>query len=187
MASYRIIKRWLPGSNVVQLIEYEGALRIWRPASGHRGRGRVDYEVAAYCVDAALGLDVVPRAWQITLDGEPGVMQEFVDGVDGYSWDSQTSQAIHARKDYIRMRLLDWIIGNPDRYDWHVIHDPGTDRLWSVDHTNVFHYDEGPRERPSVTVMAKSTADRLLLSIAPFVPPQETAECMNRVRALGVA
>lgn len=133
-----VIKRAFPGANHVELRLLAGRPVIWRPRAGHRGAGCVEYELAAYQVSHFLELSVVAKAWAAQIDGEPGVMQEFIDGValDQY-YDPERAE-VYASAAYKRIRLFDYLVGNPDRYDWHVFRTETG--VKSVDHTNVFRY-----------------------------------------------
>ena len=150
--NYRVIKHFMPGSNIVKLVllgGLKGKVLIWRPLNGHRGNGDVLYEILAYKISNLLGLDVIAKAWRGALNGVPGVLQDFIDGVDGYTWDDISRHNMQQTEDYCRILILDYLIGNRDRFPWHLIHVPGNGvgRLWSVDHTNIFNYDSSDIHR----------------------------------------
>lgn len=153
--NYRIVQHFLPGSNTVQLVllrGLHGKLVIWRPESGQRGSGDVLHEMYAYEISNVLGLDVVAKAWPGRLGDERGVFQDFIDGVDGYTWDDMARHHISQTEDYANILILDYLTGNHDRYRWHMIHVPrdGVGRLWSTDHTNIFQYDPNDIHRVRV-------------------------------------
>ncbi len=204
---YQVIKHHFPGTNIVKLVLLHGALKIWRPLNGQRGTGLAEYEVVAFRISEALKLDIVPQTDFRMLDHVPGVLQDYMDGVDGYSWDDIAQHKAYNTPEYCRMLILDYLIGNQDRYDWHCISAPGATekwRLWSVDHTNIFQYATPDIDKlraglshsvgASVLVAVSKVVDMLLLKSIPikrlstligeYAPAEARAEFEHRLNVI---
>lgn len=147
MADYEVVKHHYAGTNIVKLVWSTSEKRayIWRPAHGHRGRGSVWYGLVVYRLSEELGLGVVPRVREHTIDSAPGTLQDFIDGVEGCAWWDVERAKVYASEGYKRLKVLDYLIGNSDRWDWHVITEPqgaAPEKVWGIDHTNVFQYGD---------------------------------------------
>jgi len=101
-------------------------------------------EVLAYQLDQILGFNVIPES-RYTSVPEVGSISRWVDHMN-----SEESTAVvganlggrelspRQREDFIKMILLDVVMGNSDRHGGNWIADFGADRVWGIDHGVAF-------------------------------------------------
>jgi uncharacterized repeat protein (TIGR03843 family) len=155
---------------------------IYKPSRGERPLwdfpdGTLAFrEVAAYLVSAALGFPNVPPT--ILRDGPQGIgmVQLFVDMVDGQHF--FTLREEH-RDEMKRIAVFDAIINNTDRKGGHVL--LGEDgKLWCIDHGVTFH--EHPKLR---TVIWDYVDQKIPASI--IADLRRLREQLGRTQSLGEA
>lgn len=151
------IKHQFPGTNEVHLVLKRTTETpvIWRPLSGYVGEGCVWYEIVAARLDRLLQTNLIPWAWEETHEGVRGVMQQFIDGVDGYAWTDVDRVKVKGSMAYHQLMVFDYILGNKDRHDWHVIWNKAS-QIWGIDNTNIFHMtgDTAPLNAASEDIAA---------------------------------
>ena len=105
-------------------------------------RDRWQHEVAAYRLDRLLGQDLVPPTVARELEGQPGSLQQWVDGSFTERQRVEQGRALTDAPGFgaasLRMRAFDALIYNVDRTQENVlITEPGS-RLWLIDHSRAF-------------------------------------------------
>lgn len=150
-------------------LEAHGEVRrgIFKTVGGDGGTDRYQHEVAAYLLDRALGLGMVPVTVLRTLDGQPGSLQTWVEGAldqetaEGYNMEffktaGKTSQLSLAH-------VFDALIGNTDRKPADVLGLVNRDQVMLIDHSKAF-----------------STSPELPPGLAPIGPmPASMAEALE--------
>ncbi len=103
---------------------------------------RYQHEMAAYRLDRALGLNMVPVTVLREIDGQMGSVQEWVEGAidreaaDAYELDLFSSDEVHDQ--LARGRIFDLLIGNTGRQPNDVLCVIGKHRLYFIDHSKAF-------------------------------------------------
>jgi hypothetical protein len=121
-----------------QLLEFEhGIQALYKPnitEADSQYHFTVDYhaEVAAYALDQLLKLGIVPMTVERTIDGIPGSLQYFVKKLT-----ECTRDCLHARG-FVKMKLLDYLIGNLDRKMANFLYCPAENRIVAIDHGIAF-------------------------------------------------
>lgn len=116
-----------------------------------------DREAAAYELDEALGLDVVPPTIVREIDGKRGMVQEFVDVHPGSIYDIKIDQ-----DSVYGLAIMDIATGNTDRHSGNVL--VNTDgRVVAIDQGLSFpddtEYHENYQFRPDATISFLSRHD----------------------------
>lgn len=128
--------------------EVKGA---WK-SGGERGQGAISgsyaAEVAAYEIDKMLGLDMVPPTVARTVEGQPGAITFWVNGVRVYRDAQEMPKTPHWSRQVSRMKLYDSLIGNTDRHLTNMIVDQN-DNLLLIDHILAFSSDRTLKDPPS--------------------------------------
>jgi len=184
LEGYWTIKHNFPGTNYVYLLvrKSDGVPFIWKPEAGQKGRGSVYWGHATYCVDKALGLGVIAET-EVIREPERGVMVRFIDGVDIYSTyrtPKERDAILNGREDYRKIILLDWIMGNKDRYDWHLL--LADDGLYGIDNTNIFNYAGNSAMPAPVPISRGVDLVRLESEVSPYADIDRRSEMMRRLR-----
>jgi len=103
---------------------------------------RYQHEMAAYRLDRALGLNMVPVTVLREIDGQTGSVQEWVEGAidreaaEAYELDLFSSAEVVDQ--LARGRIFDILIGNPGREPNDVLCLIGKHRLYFIDHSKAF-------------------------------------------------
>ena len=103
---------------------------------------RFQHEMAAYRLDRALGLDMVPVTVLREIDGQMGSVQEWVEGAidqkaaEAYKLDLFGSDKVVDQLS--RGKIFDVLIGNPDRGPDDILCLIGKHRLYFIDHSKAF-------------------------------------------------
>ena len=111
-------------------------------AEGDTLTDRYQHEMAAYRLDRAIGLGMVPVTVLRNIDGLTGSLQEWVEG----AVDREAAEAFElglfeselARQQLSRGAVFDLLIGNPDRKSGDVLSLVKGERLFLVDHSKAF-------------------------------------------------
>ncbi len=134
------------GSTRPLLVELErgGDVRrgVFKTVDDAAGGDRYQHEVAAYRLDRALGLGMVPVTVLRTLDGRPGSLQTWVDGaldleaardynLEFFDGKGKVSQLALAR-------VFDALIGNPARKPADILGLVNRDQILLIDHSRAF-------------------------------------------------
>lgn len=103
---------------------------------------RYQHEVAAYALDRALGLDMVPLTVVRSIDGRQGSLQSWVEGAvdreaaEAYALD--VYQADSTRRQLARAEVFDSLIGNTGRRPDDVLLMINDEKVYLVDHSQAF-------------------------------------------------
>lgn len=118
---------------------------LWKDVDG-RPKGTLDcwrYEVAAYRLDKALGLGMVPATVERHESGRPGSCQLFADGAEPLrdkmerSEEMSPAAVVHWRRGGYLQQAFDNLIGNSDRSQGNILLTP--DWRWVlIDHSRAF-------------------------------------------------
>jgi len=116
--------------------------RVDRPAAGAAPGDRYQHEVAAYRLDRALGLGLVPVTIEREVEGESGSLQWWVEGAvdraaaESYGLDLfEDAASVHLQQE---SALFDALIGNRDRSPSDLLRLPGDERAFLIDHSRAF-------------------------------------------------
>jgi hypothetical protein len=126
------------------VMEREGEIRrgIFKTVDNDDGTDRYQHEVAAYRLDRAIGLGMVPVTVLRTLDGQVGSLQSWVDGAvdreaaEAYELDLFEAEANAAQ--LARGELFDALIGNAGRKSADVLCLVDRHKVLLVDHSRAF-------------------------------------------------
>ncbi len=103
---------------------------------------RYQHEMAAYRLDRAIGLDMVPVTVLRNVDGLDGSLQEWVEGaVDreaAEAYELRLFDSEGARLQLSRGAVFDLLIGNPDRKPGDILSLVRGDKLYLIDHSKAF-------------------------------------------------
>jgi len=136
----------MSGSQVVRFVD--GSRGIYKPTSREPAQDRAiepgsyyKRERAAYVVDKALALDMVPPTVIRTVNGEKGSLQQFVPGAetgfDRYLGGGRYLQPSGSREELAPLAALDFLLWNSDRKagDFGLTKDEaGEDKVVAWDH-----------------------------------------------------
>ena len=113
----------------------------WK-SRGDRGRVSRSHaaEVAAYEIDKMLGLDMVPPTVARTVEGQPGAVTLWINGVRVYRDAQEMPTSSDWSRQVSRMKLYDALIGNKGRNLATMIVDKN-DNLMLIDHELGFSND----------------------------------------------
>ncbi len=151
------------------VLEAEGEVRrgIFKTVGGDGGPDRYQHEVAAYLLDRALGLGMVPVTVLRTVDGQPGSLQAWVEGAldqetaEGYNMEFFESEGKTSQLSLAR--VFDALIGNTDRKPADVLGLVNRDQVMLIDHSKAF-----------------STSPELPSQLGPIGPlPETTVEALE--------
>src|SRR6185503_5574225 len=99
------------------------------------------YNVAAYRLAVALGLDNVPMSVERIVDGKPAAMTWWLDGVtddgDRRKAKEHNANPLRAADYYSVMYLFDELIQNRDRNQGNILWSSDS-KMWMIDHTRAF-------------------------------------------------
>ena len=134
------------GSTRPQLIALEGNGKIrrgiFKTVHNDTGTDRYQHEVAAYRLDRALGLGMVPVTVLRTLGGQNGSLQAWVDGAldqetaQGYNLDFFTSERKVSQ--LTRAEVFDALIGNASRKPADILALVNDGTVLLIDHSKAF-------------------------------------------------
>jgi hypothetical protein len=103
---------------------------------------RYQHEMAAYRLDRALGLDMVPVTVLREIDGQMGSVQEWVEGaIDREAAEAYGLELFASDKVVDQLSkgtIFDILIGNPDRQADDILCLVGHHRLFLIDHSKAF-------------------------------------------------
>jgi len=135
------------------------------------------YNVAAYRLAVALGLDNVPMSVERIVDGKPAAMTWWLDGVmdDGDRRKKKIAQSNPARAaDYYNvMFVFDELIQNRDRNQGNIVWSPDS-KMWLIDHTRAFRLNTNLLKPEQL-----SRCDRGLLERLRAVTPEALAQAVG--------
>lgn len=103
---------------------------------------RWGYELAAYRLDRLLGLDLVPVTVERALEGRPGSLQFYVEGM--VNWiqvladNLSTDEGCPMRRQYELLKVFDALIFNQDRSQQNLTFQRDIWRLTLIDHSRAF-------------------------------------------------
>jgi hypothetical protein len=103
---------------------------------------RYQHEMAAYRLDRAIGLDMVPVTVLRDVDGSEGSLQEWVEGAvdreaaEAYELGLFDSES--ARQQLSRGKVFDLLIGNSDRKSADILSLVRGDKIYLIDHSKAF-------------------------------------------------
>jgi len=127
------------------------------------------HEVAAYRLDRALGIGLVPVTIARRVDGEWGSVQEWVEGCGTFR-DVVESGRVEITGDVeLLLRRLTWmyvldeLIANADRNYDNILMDPATGRFALIDHSRAFRsrYEVAAPTLPEPRPLSSQIADRI--------------------------
>ena len=122
------------------------------------------YNVAAYRLAVALGLDNVPMSVERVVDGKPVAMTWWLDGVmdDGDRRKKKIAQAnpLRAADYYSVMYVFDELIQNRDRNQGNIVWSPDS-RMWLIDHTRAFRLGRDLQAPGNLTRVERSLFEKM--------------------------
>ena len=132
------------------------------------------YEVAAYRLDRALGIGLVPVTVLREVAGETGSLQEWVEDVRSFRKAAQDPASCaganlgQTRRNLALMYVLDQVIANTDRTWDNILVEPTRNRFFLIDHSRSFRtnrktlepYNEGMAGIPAEVVARLRELDR---------------------------
>ena len=145
-------------------VEVNELVRTDRLESGFRDSYL--FEVAAYRLDRALGLGLVPVTVVREVNGVRGSLQQWVDGVTSVrkapAGATGNFDLLHQR--LMEMYLLDELIANVDRNPDNILVDPASDRFVLVDHSRSFRINRrvSPPQRVRPAPLPEQVTSHLL-------------------------
>lgn len=146
--------------------------RIWH-REWIRGRFHVSLrdsyrsEVAAYRLARLLGIDRIPPAVLREIDGEPGSLQLWIEDVETHAEIIRRQETPENPERWARQLNTVWIfdnlVYNEDRHPGNLLVDRNG-RMWMVDHTQAFQYDEHLLHRENVATIGAGLWERIRAS-----------------------
>ena len=98
-----------------------------------RGIHRIQLELLAYKIDKILGFNLVPEVVLRQINNQNGIMQRFVDDAtvacDMLDWEECVDHA-----ELLKAAIFDHLINAQDRAQRNFLVNPGTGKIWLVDH-----------------------------------------------------
>ncbi len=122
--------------------EAETRRGIFKTVESDTGIDRYQHEVAAYRLDRAIGLDMVPVTVLRTVEGQPGSLQAWVDG----ALDQETAQGYNLEffesegkvSQLGQGRIFDALIGNASRKPADILSLVRESKVLLIDHSKAF-------------------------------------------------
>lgn len=147
-----------PGLGVSKIIEFKNKKEkaVFKPQSGEAVSMKVSpdkvgsyfkYERAAYIVDKAIGIGLIPPTVIRTVDGECGSSQLFIRNVvSGKEFEKCANRLAdeQARKQISEMVVLDYILWSADRNEKNYLVDTQTGNLYAIDNGLSFGHEKYP-------------------------------------------
>jgi hypothetical protein len=122
------------------------------------------YNIAAYRLAVALGLDNVPMSVERIVDGKPAAMTWWLDGVmdDGDRRKKKIAQSnpLRAADYYSVMYVFDELIQNRDRNQGNIVWSPDS-RMWMIDHTRSFRLGRDLQAPANLTRVERSLFEKM--------------------------
>jgi hypothetical protein len=105
-------------------------------------------ELAAYELDKILELDIVPPIVDREFEGQPGSLQLWVHDCRTYTeMRDKISRDLAFKREWLRMRMFDYLIANEDRNSGNILIDP-EGRIVGVDHNRTFSLADFSQQLP---------------------------------------
>jgi hypothetical protein len=122
------------------------------------------YNVAAYRLAVALGLDNVPMSVERVVDGKPAAMTWWLDGVkdDGDRRKNKEHNAnpLRAADYYSVMFVFDELIQNRDRNQGNILWSSDS-KMWLIDHTRAFRLGRDLQTPGNLTRIDRSMFEKM--------------------------
>jgi hypothetical protein len=122
------------------------------------------YNIAAYRLAVALGLDNVPMSVERTVDGKPAAMTWWIDNVmdDGDRQKKKISHSnpLRAADYYGVMYVFDELIQNRDRNQGNIVWAPDS-KMWLIDHTRAFRVGKDLQKPELLSRVERSLFEKL--------------------------
>jgi hypothetical protein len=122
------------------------------------------YNVAAYRLAVALGLDNVPMSVERIVDGKPAAMTWWLDGVtddgDRRKAKEHNANPLRAADYYGVMYLFDELIQNRDRNQGNILWSSDS-KMWMIDHTRAFRLGRDLQFPENLTRVERSLFEKL--------------------------
>jgi hypothetical protein len=122
------------------------------------------YNVAAYRLAVALGLDNVPMSVERIVDGKPAAMTWWLDGVkdDGDRRKNKEHNAnpLRAADYYSVMFVFDELIQNRDRNQGNILWSSDS-KMWLIDHTRAFRLGRDLQTPGNLTRIDRSMFEKM--------------------------
>lgn len=199
-----ILARFSNSSNVTLLVEVtDGDLKhqaVYKPESGERPLwdfpgGLWRREVAAYLLDCALGLHLVPlTVGREDLPLGPGSLQHFVDEDEQAHFFTLRDDPRHTET-LINLAVFDIVANNSDRKSGHVLLTP--EGIAAIDHGLCFHQEDklrtviwdyaGEELRPAMTEQLQALISHLPPEFEEYLSPAEIGCMKSRIDDLVTA
>lgn len=122
------------------------------------------YNVAAYRLAVALGLDNVPMSVERIVDGKPAAMTWWLDGVtddgDRRKAKEHNANPLRAADYYGVMYLFDELIQNRDRNQGNIMWSSDS-KMWMIDHTRAFRLGRDLQNPGTLTRVDRALFEKL--------------------------
>lgn len=124
---------------------------------------RATSERAAYVVARMLGFNNIPPTVLRELDGKRGTLQLWLEGMETHA--ELLERRAEMSPDWVDQMTAIWVFDNllfnADRHPGNILIDP-EGRVWMIDHTQTFQYDERLIDRDQVRRIPRVMWQRLL-------------------------
>ncbi len=153
-------------------------------------------ESAAYTVDKALGLEMIPPTVIREVDGEPGSIQKFIP--DAKTGNELDYQELHSKQDELRrLQVLDYILWNSDRHYGNLL--VKDDKIYAIDNGLCFGNDgasgfdllytgkipDDIKEKIEGFANDNEEQRELRDALEILVPMPQVAACIRRIQTIG--
>ena len=122
------------------------------------------YNVAAYRLAVALGLDNVPMSVERIVDGKPAAMTWWLDGVtddgDRRKAKEHNANPLRAADYYSVMFVFDELIQNRDRNQGNILWSSDS-KMWLIDHTRAFRLGRDLQTPGNLTRIDRSMFEKM--------------------------
>ena len=122
------------------------------------------YNVAAYRLAVALGLDNVPMSVERVVDGKPAAMTWWLDNVkddaDRHKAKQANANPLRAADYYGVMYVFDELIQNRDRNQGNIMWSPDS-KMWMIDHTRAFRVGKDLQKPELLSRIERSLYEKL--------------------------
>lgn len=187
---------------VVELEDKDGSKRkgIFKPIAGEYEEDLRDSNIPigqqwkrerlASVFDNILGLGIVPPVVLREVNGEMGVVMDFVPGdVFRHSYARYDDADV---EEWQKLALFDWLTGNTDRHGGNYIIDKNNGKLWAIDNGLAFPERvnfapcAGLRSEPMLYVDEKRDRDLANNAVGAVLTPENKKKCMDAMKKFNI-
>lgn len=147
-------------------------------------------ERLASAFDEILGLNIVPPVVLREVDGQMGVVMDFVPGDVWHNADVEYHDV--DEEEWQKIALFDWLTGNTDRHSGNYIIDKKNGKLWAIDNGLAFPERKnfgryaGLRSEPMLYVYENKEGDLTDSPVGAVLTPENKKKCIDAMKKFNI-